>query len=78
MTTPDGVKTESKMEVDEDGNIYLEAYKIPENNGGGYYLIPQIVNIDDENNIAITKIDEKETSNGKEYTYRQIFYYDKF
>lgn len=78
MTTPDGVKTESKMEVDEDGNIYLEAYQIPENNGGGYYLIPQIVNIDDDNNIAITKIDEKETSNGKEYIYRQLFYFDKF
>ena len=78
MTTPDGVKTESKMEVDEDGNIYLEAYKIPESNGGGYYLIPQVVSIDDENNVAVTKIDEIRSNYGKEYTYRQFFYYDKF
>ena len=51
---------------------------IPEANGGGYYFIPQVVSIDDENNVAVTKIDEIRSNNGKEYTYRQFFYYDKF
>ena len=79
MTTPDGVKTESKMEVDEEGNIYLTAFERPEEYGGGYYLVPQVVDIDDENNIAITKIDQTEHANGgRDYTYRQVFYYDKF
>ena len=78
MTTPDGAKTQSKMHVDEEGNIYLEAFKDPDSDG--YSIIPQVVSIDDENNIAITKVDQLEHKNGSEkmYTYRQIFYYDKF
>lgn len=80
MTTPDGVKTESHMEVDEDGNIYLEAFVRPDQEGGGYYLIPKVVSVDDENNIAVTQIDRTEHNNGssKEYIYRQLFFYDKF
>ena len=80
MTTPEGVKRESNMEVDEDGNIYLEAFVRPDQDGGGYYLIPKVVSVDDENNIAVTQIDQIEHNNGssKEYIYRQLFFYDKF
>lgn len=75
MTTPDGVQTQSKMEVDEDGNIYLEAFKP----GDTYLLVPKVVLIDDENHLAITEITETRThSTYGEYIYKQTFYYDKF
>lgn len=74
MTTPDGAQTQSKMEVDEEGNIYLEAFEY----GNGYLLVPRVVLIDDENHLAITEITETRTNSYGEYIYKQTFYYDKF
>lgn len=90
MTTPDGLKTESSMTVDNDGNIYLEAFKDP-SNASGYEVIPVIQEVNDAEHTAITYIDNQR--NGTWYEYdddnnqirhdysyirRQTFYYDKF
>lgn len=91
MTTPEGVKTESAMTVDEDGNVYLEAFE-DSNEESGYMIIPVIQDVDDVNHTAITYVDETysnwwnewDEDNGDwirhnyNYIRRNTFYYDKF
>lgn len=81
MTTPDGTQSSSAMTVDDEGKVYLEAFR-DLNSETGYYFIPIIDMVDDENKKSITRIDEIKTTSYNEetveYIYRQLFYYDKF
>ena len=91
MTTPEGLKAESAMTVDEDGNVYLEAFREP-SSATGYSIIPVIQEVNDVEHTAITYVEEEDDSYWDEwdevsqtyirhyynYIRRNTFYYDKF
>ena len=91
MTTPEGLKAESAMTVDQDGNVYLEAFREPSSETG-YSIIPVIQEVNDAEHTAITYVEEEydsywyewdeENQNSIRHDYKYIlrntFYYDKF
>ena len=89
MVTPEGLKGESSMTVDDEGNIYLEAFK-DDRYVKGYSIIPVIQEVNDAEHTAITYIDntnsdewyettdEGQVRHDYQYIRRQIFHYNKF
>lgn len=73
MKTPSGVVATSSFTVDDDGYIYLEAYKTAD----GYTLVPKVHEIDSDNNICIIELIEEDYSGNEGMTRIQHLYYDR-
>ena len=81
MTTPEGLKRESAMTIDDQNRIYLEVYKnpLPDANGEyGYQLVPVLQGVDEENDTSTTYYDVTNTNGDYEFIKRRTFIYDRY